>query len=502
METEKEIQAIIEIMVKDQKVRKVLATQSFKLFFGAYLGHYIKYPFADFHFEMFNLAQDENNKTIVIMGARNSAKSTIMNTALSIWSVLGEPKMKFVVIASRTQLKAKQHFMNMRKELESNILLKNDLGPLKTEDSQWGTSIVLSKYDAQITFASAEQSLRGMRYKQYRPDLLIVDDIEDSDSVRTIDGRNQTYSWLTEDAIPAGDLENLRVVLLGTLLHEDSVIMRFKKDIEAKRRNGIFCNYPLMDATGKILWKAKYPNLAAVEAERMRVGNEKAFTQEFLLRIVSDHERVIHPEWIQYGECPMPTTANRYRGAFIGVDPAISEEKKSACTAMIVAKVFGWGKDTKIYIQPYPINERIGLPTIIERAKYLYSNYNVKTIYVEDVGFQKGLVQVLQEKRYPALGVRPQGDKRARLALISHHIKNGTVQFAPRGNEEVVMQIVNFGSENYMDLADALSMLVSEVMAEGSTYCPFPDIHGPDDPESGDDDNSRPITYGLLKKKF
>jgi hypothetical protein len=64
------------------------------------------------------------------------------------------------------------------------------------------------------------------------------------------------------------------------------------------------------------------------------------------------------------------------------------------------------------------------------------------------------------------------------------------------------MQAVNFGSENYMDLADALSMLVSEIMNEGSGYNPFPDIYGQDDPDSDDRDSGKPITAGLLKKKF
>jgi len=498
MESETEIKAIIDLMIADKKVRSALATQNFRYFFGTYFGHYIKHPFAPFHFEMFQLAQDEANKTIVVMGARDSAKSAILNTALSIWSVLGTPHKKFVIIASRTQQKAKQHFMSARKELESNRLLKGDLGPLKTEESQWGSSIVLPKYDAQITFASAEQSLRGLRYKQYRPDLLIADDIEDSDSVKTMDGRNDTYNWLVNDAIPAGDLERLRVVLLGTLLHEDSVMMRFKKDIAAKVRDGIYREYPLMNAAGRILWSGKYPDPAAVEVARMRVGNDKAWAQEFMLRIVSDHERVVHPEWVQYAESPAPIVANQYRGAFIGIDPAISEDKRAACTAMVVVRVFGWNEHTRIYVQPYPVNERIGLPTIIERAKSLSDTFGKAKIFVEDVGFQKGLVQVLQEQGYPVEGVRPQGDKRARLALISHHIKNGTVQFAPRGNEELVMQVVNFGSENYMDLADALSMLIPEIMNNKLGYRPFPDFSYLKKKEKGEedtDDGFRPGSY-------
>jgi predicted phage terminase large subunit-like protein len=250
----------------------------------------------------------------------------------------------------------------------------------------------------------------------------------------------------------------------------------------------------------------------------LRVGNDKAWAQEFLLRIVSDNERVVHPEWIQYGECPAPTLANKYRGTFISIDPATSEEKKAACTAMIVVRVFGWGKDLRIYVLPYPINEHIAWPVSIERAKALSDSYGINgiraKIYVEEFGMQKGMVQAFQAEGYPVEGLRPLGDKRTRVALISHHIKNGTIQFAPRGNEELVMQLVNFGSENYMDLADALSMVVPELINSQQGYQPFPDqkshrVEKGEEDECDFDpitgryiDRSRPITAGLRKMKF
>ncbi len=521
MGSDKEIQSVIDLMITDQNVRRALGSQSLRLFFGTYFSHYIRYPFAPFHMEMFHLAEDEHNKTIVIMGARNSAKSAIMNTALAVWSVLGVQKKHFVIIASRTQAKAKQHFMNTRKEMETNKLLRGDRGPLQTSESQWGSAIELPKYDAQIIFASVEQDLRGIRYKQYRPDLIIADDIEDSNSVRTIDGRNQTYDWLARDTIPAGDLDKLRVVLLGTLLHEDSVLIRFKEDILASKRDGVYREYPLMDAGGSILWKGKYPNEAAIEAERMRVGNDKAWAQEFLLRIVSDHERVVHPEWIQYCDSPPPTRANEFRGTFIGIDPAISEDKRAACTAIVSIRVFGWGDKTKIYVLPYPVNERMGMYGIVDKVKALvaeHSKVGMVKIYSEDVAFQKALIEALRRNGYLVEGVRPRGDKRERLFLISHQIKDGTIQFAPRGNEELVMQIVNFGSEKFMDLVDALSMLVPEVVHTQQGYQPFSRIHE-DEPASkqngeykspykvdigdeDDGDDGYPITRGMRDMIF
>jgi predicted phage terminase large subunit-like protein len=237
----------------------------------------------------------------------------------------------------------------------------------------------------------------------------------------------------------------------------------------------------------------------------MRIGNDKAWAQEFLLRIVSDHERVVHPEWIHYGEAPQAIVVNKYRGTFIGIDPAISDNKRAACTAMVAIKVFGWGESMRIYVEPYPVNERIGFPTILERAKYLSDHYGKAKIYVEDVGFQRGVVQVLEQLRYPVQGIRPQGDKRARLAAISHHIKNGIIQFAPRGNEELVMQVVNFGSESFMDLVDALSMVVTEVVNTQQGYQPFPASNILPKPEFGENDpyeHIRPITSGLLDMTF
>lgn len=140
---------IIEIMLKDGKVRRSIARENHLLFFSAYFGHYMEYAFGDFHREMFALSSDEDIKTLVITAARGIGKSTILNMSLAIWSILGKNRKKFIVILSHTQAKARQHFINLRKELEENKLLKSDLGPFKEDSNgEWGSSLVLPFYDA------------------------------------------------------------------------------------------------------------------------------------------------------------------------------------------------------------------------------------------------------------------------------------------------------------------------------------------------------------------
>jgi phage terminase large subunit-like protein len=506
METEPEIREIIDLMIKDRNFRVAMANEDPRLFFGAYLGHYATHPFSYFHFDMFDITKNPKYKTIVIMGARNCAKSTIMSTNLALWSILCKPQKKMVVIMGDTQVSAKKHFYDLRIELEGNKLLRSDLGPIQGEDGPWGPTLHLPKYGADIAFASIEQSVRGFKVGPNRPDLIIADDIENDASVRTLEGRNKVYDQITKVILPAGDSEKTRFVMLGTLLHEDSALMRFKREILAHTRDGTYREYPLLDEFGGALWPGKYPDKAALESLRRYVGNEKSYSQEYLLRIVPDEGRVIRPEWIHYEDCPAPTETNGFRMTFIGIDPAGSMSDDAAKTAMVVMRLFGRGNQIRLYVLPFPVNERFGMPQLLARAKMLADQYTVGSnrprIIVEDFGMQDGIADLLKEDRYLAEAVRPPGDKFQRLALTGPRLEDKSVRFARHGDEALINQLVNFESETFKDLADAFSMLVIHVMSGKHQYAPiqWPKESPMDNKiEMGEEDDfadMRPITAG------
>ncbi len=144
--------------MKDRLVRAKITKESHLCFFHLYFAHYVKFPTALFHREMFTLTEDENVNTLGIIAFRSSGKSTIITTSYPIWAILGKLQKKFGLIICQTRVQAKQHMMNLRQELESNELLKNDLGPFQEESDEWGAfSLVFSKPNARITVASTEQ---------------------------------------------------------------------------------------------------------------------------------------------------------------------------------------------------------------------------------------------------------------------------------------------------------------------------------------------------------
>src|SRR5439155_412957 len=94
------------------------------------------------------------------------------------------------------------------------------LAPNFDISDEWGSnSIVISKFGARITIASTEQSIRGLRHGEHRPDLVICDDVEDLNSVKTREGREKTFQWLTGEVLPIGD-QNTKLMIIGNLLHE------------------------------------------------------------------------------------------------------------------------------------------------------------------------------------------------------------------------------------------------------------------------------------------
>lgn len=467
-------------MIKDQKIRTAITRESHRYFFHFYFAHYVHYPTAPFQNEMFQMTEDESIGNVFIVAFRGSGKSTILTTSYPIWAILGKQQKKFILILCQTQSQAKQHMMNLKRELEGNELLKRDLGPFREESDEWGSSsLVFSNMNARITAASTEQSIRGLRHNQYRPDLIIGDDLEDLASTKTRDGRNKTYQWLTGEVIPSGD-RNTRLVVVGNLLHEDSLLMRIKQAIEEKTIQGIFREYPLIQDE-RILWPGKYPSTKEIEEEKLKAGNMIAWQREYMLHIVPTEEQAIHREWIQYYDTLPPKEEkhddNVIYGAFatirIGVDLAISKKDTADYTAMVAAYIIDNHDGPSVYILPKIINKKMTFPETIQLCKALDGSYEKEygshpRFIVESVGYQESLVQQLKmEGLGDLVGVKPGTmDKRSRLALTAHWIESGKILFPRTGAEELIDQIVNFGVEKHDDLVDAFSNLIANAISD------------------------------------
>ncbi len=448
-------------------LRRKLARLSHSMFFVIYFSQHMKYKTADFQREIFKLTEDEKLRMCVVSAFRGSSKSTICGTSFPIWAMISE-QAHFIVLASQTRTQARQQLKNIRDEFETNTLLRNDWGPFETEADEWGAfALNFKNYGTKIMAVSTEQAIRGLRHREHRPDLIILDDIENLDSTRSKESRDKISEWFSGEIIPLGTPKT-RIFILGNFLHDYSLVGRIIAQMKTGTRDGVWKRFPILKDDGTPMWPGMYPNLKAIEDRRRDVGDEVAWKREYMLEIIPDDEQVIRPEWIQYYD-ELPEEGHPHT-IFISADLAISEKETADCTAIVTGYVYNFGDGIVVYLMPQPINRRMSFPETVETIEKLYDQHheicqNIK-ILIEDVGYQRAAAQELVNRGYPAQGIPVQGDKRSRLMTVSNFFKSGMIQFPRTESDILFTQLVGFPRERFDHLVDATTMMLLSLVYE------------------------------------
>lgn len=449
---------------KDFRVK--LAKSSYYWFFHIYFSEHAQYPTATFQKEIYTILENSKVKHAVIVAFRGSAKSTIASLAFPIWSILGEHNNKFVLIISQTQSLAKAHLLNIKRAFENNDLLRSDFGSCNEDSDEWGsTSLYLPKYNARISSASTDQSIRGIRHGAHRPDIIIADDVEDTNSVKTQEGRDRVFDWFVSEVIPAGD-KNTRIINIGNLLHEDSLMMRLKSKILNESLRGIYREYPITDRDGNPQWSGKYPTVESIAEQKMKISDDITWFREYMLKIVSRDGQVINKDWIKfYKELPPINDECKYVGSVMGVDLAISTKDEADYTALIVVHIYGSDRSNwQYYIDSNFINKRLTFLGGVESIKSIYSTNlgSIKKVIVENNGFQESVVETLADSHIEVVGVRSNVDKRTRLTASSMLFEAGKVFLPATESANIIInQLLGFGVEKHDDICDAISIALN-----------------------------------------
>ncbi len=462
-------------VINDPAVRLQVARKNPLVFFQLYFSRYAEFQMPEFHREIFGIMNDPKAKRVVVEAFRGSAKSTLISLALPIWSIIGEMQYKFVLIVGQTQEQARMHLNNLKRELESNKLLQEDLGPFEEVDSEWrSTALVIPKYGAKIMCASIDQAIRGYRFMEHRPNLIILDDLEDTESVKTRESREKTFRQVMSNIIPMGD-RNTRIFFIGTRLNNDCLIVRLQEAIRSGRMWGVFRSYPLLK-DGKILWPERFPDMDAIEDLRRSLPDDISWFREYLLEAIDEAAQVIKSEWIRnYTELPGKNNENGYRYTIISVDPAFSENQTSDYTGIVIAHVYGYDLERKMYVESI-VNERMEPEKLVQKIKELADIYGINArVVVEEVGAQKLLIPMLKQLGIDASGFKLEGkDKRGRLYAAGKYIQAGQVLFAGQGLKPLTEQLLGFGLENHDDLMDSCTMAIIHTMTEEDSRYTFP----------------------------
>lgn len=157
-----------------------------------------------------------------------------------------------------------------------------------------------------VVSLSAGQDPRGMNIDNMRPTLLIIDDLESKVGRYPIDSnanRQKLRSWFYADLLPTLHPTRGRAVILGTILHEDSIlnnIVNNTEEMDAKQE-WIYIKIPII-RNGVSSWPSRFSmdKIKKIQSTLVSKGMANEFYQEYMCAAIDPQKAIFKREYFRY----------------------------------------------------------------------------------------------------------------------------------------------------------------------------------------------------------
>lgn len=385
---------------------------------------------------------------------REHGKTVRFSFAYVLWSVL-TGRAKYVLLIGASGDSARENLQNIKTEIEENEKILEDFGSLQGDT--WTNVRLELTNETCIQAKGSGASMRGTRFRQYRPDLIVIDDVLKDDAINSPSQRNKIHRWLKRVVFNLG--KTAFIIWVNTIFHNDDPVSRLCRELEAGDLvNWIAVRLGCIRPDGTPLWP-EYWDIQSLEDKKKTIG-VSAFSTEYMNEPLADEERIIHIEWIEehkYSELP---PRNRLQ-FFLGVDPATGAHDGTA--EVPIAR----DKDTGIiYVLP-SFSDACSETTTLQQMEILYKAYHFAAIgwenvvfsgiygkYIQKLGIEKGLYFPIT---LIGVGSLP---KEVRIRSYSMLVQNGFIRFPNKGCENIITQLTEFPMGAFDDLCDGLYLAI------------------------------------------
>lgn len=464
-----------------------------------------------FHHDLADLVEDavfdkSVGHFIAIAAPRSHAKSMVVTVATTLWAIMHG--YHYIVIISSKQELSKILLDTIKNEIETNERLIEDYGPQFSNDV-WNAMAIVTANGCRVQAAGAGDRLRGFNFNGYRPEIVILDDLENDDDVLNGSYRDKMHQWVNSAVIPIGTPSKTHFLYVGTLLHEDSVLRRIMKD-DPRFQTVVFSaiqkmpdRLDLWDRLGEILHERVIGEDGREESAFKAAGRARQYYEEnkeemdrgavvlwadrmslydlMLIRYTQrrtfqteyqqsprDDSTAIFSNFAFYDDLPALDQMDIY-GA---VDPSLGKSKRSDPSCIIT---IGKHKVSGIIYVIDISTKRRSPDTIIEDILRLAVIYNYKQFAVETVAFQEFFKTQLQTRAQvagvylPVKPVKPLNDKNLRISGLEPLITNKLIRFA-RHHVGIIEEFRDFPNSTKDDQMDALQMATELIYTKKGAF--------------------------------
>ncbi|MCF8033866.1 MAG: phage terminase large subunit [Desulfarculaceae bacterium] len=435
-------------------------------FCRAYLPHYFSHEFAPFHRELIKLLEMRGRAVVPVAVAapRGFAKTTLVSFGYVLHQV-SFGRRRFVVIGSDTADLAGDLTSYLRLELELNPRLAEDFGPVCRAEGPAGDFVVGGRI--RILARGSGQRLRGVKHGRFRPDLVVLDDLENDKNVKNPRLVRDCLEWVSAAVYPAIDPAG-SLFVIGTILARRSALAVMVNSPEEPWKRYTRRIYRALDDKGHSLWEARHP--AAELLEQKRLMGSRAFNTEKQNNPL-DENGMFQEEWLRSYH---PAELAGKELAVVGfLDPSLATGERGDFKAVVSV---GLDRAAGVFYVLDAFIRRCSLDQLMRAVLRRQARHHYLVFGVEDNLFQRLLLDEFSRAAaeagvtLPLRGVTQRLSKELRLAGLSPLVERGLVRFRPghSDQDELIEQLLHFPTPKvHDDGPDALEGAVSLVRATG-----------------------------------
>lgn len=194
-----------------------------------FIPHYFTSPLSKFHRELIDLLAAMNSQRgqrVNILAPRGAAKSTWSTLAYPLWC-LCEGTESYIVLTSDTGPQAEKYLDSIRDEIADNEEIARHYPHVAGIGPVWRSDAITTRSGIRVEALGTGTKMRGRKYRQHRPTLIVVDDPQNTGHVISKLQRDRSWDWITKDVCNAGGPET-NVVVLGTALQRECIVCRLE----------------------------------------------------------------------------------------------------------------------------------------------------------------------------------------------------------------------------------------------------------------------------------
>ncbi|WP_218012222.1 phage terminase large subunit [Bacillus thuringiensis] len=460
----------------------------------------------DFHRTLCNtlnvLSYEEVTKRVAWSVPRGHAKSAYLSNMYPVFSIVFNIR-RYILILSETIGMSRKFVEWVSDQLKYNRKLREDFGELLQPKKQLNAKDNIDGFETAngcyVQASSTGGQLRGSRYKNFRPDLIVLDDLESSKNTNTVELRSKTLDWFNKNIIPMGDVERTGIIYMGTLVHASGLLPHVldRADFDGKIFSAIVSepdrpdmweeyeeiyrnqenpnrldeavqyysdNKEEMDKGVRTLWNDRFPYYKLM-MEKVNIGS-KAFGSEFLNKPIDDESAIFKESYFQFYDDkdlfdnagrPLPLDLYGFW------DIAVGKNSNSDYNAIVT---IGRDRRTGVLYVLDAWAKKCPMHIALEVAEQKIQEYRHKVFGVETVQSQYDMFRQLQNRARQRgfystklKACNPRTKKEVRIEALEPLFENGTLRIK-RSHRLLQDMLLQFPQHDNDDLPDALASVV------------------------------------------